>query len=497
MNTNNRRNIVIALGILATALGGLVIIKSLPPAKKPAPAATTLAVVAKASPTPPAPLSATPAKATALPASPTSPPTTAAPATETGLPPDTATVAPLPSSTPGATVTPWPDAPLCPDHGLEHDNSIFHTIWDADRGCHYDHEHGQSPFTPEISAAFPDIDLKALLGGVEIGHTNPSSPAENVAKHGGFKWQASANAPHGCEVGFEGGTVAIDAYAIQFHAFGPQSIELEARNHSAAALLRQCKDGQQGFIFTVQLQEYGERCLPYQGITLAYPDNFQPEWDCSFGQYFTTEGFGGNGETNCRPSLAFYDNDPFHNNLSVWTSKRTGAVSQPRPAGSTLFNLLFRSRDAYQSLDCADLEYPFTWKWLCSLDGGANFALVPGCRYNNSSVTVHEVAGTIPTAWDNLAGFDTDTRVDRITGQAFVTRFGALVMNCSTPSMDCAPVWLREAFTGKYSTDFCAVKCSNPTPLDTPERDVYFCGEQVCGETDAGARASGWIGSQN
>src|SRR5215207_2288125 len=27
-------------------------------------------------------------------------------------------------------IAPYPDAPLCPDSGESHDNSIFHTLWD-------------------------------------------------------------------------------------------------------------------------------------------------------------------------------------------------------------------------------------------------------------------------------------------------------------------------------------------------------------------------------
>src|SRR5688572_21600147 len=85
----------------------------------------------------------------------------------------------LPTTQPGR-MAPYPDAPLCADSGAAHDNSLFHTLWDDIRGCHYDHEHGQNPFTPEVAAAFPGLDLQALIGGVGVGHTNPSSPMENT-----------------------------------------------------------------------------------------------------------------------------------------------------------------------------------------------------------------------------------------------------------------------------------------------------------------------------
>jgi len=42
---------------------------------------------------------------------------------------------------PDGDVEPYADAPLCPSH----DDRAFHTLWDAERGCHYDHEHGDNP----------------------------------------------------------------------------------------------------------------------------------------------------------------------------------------------------------------------------------------------------------------------------------------------------------------------------------------------------------------
>ena len=410
-------------------------------------------------------------------------------ATDTPAPTATQTVVtPVVTPTAVALVAPYPSAPAC----QEHDNGTFHTLWNSVAGCHYDHEHGQNPLTASVAAAFPGFDLLSLLGTMGVGHTNPSSPAENTAKHGGFKWDVNLAAPNGCTPGFEGGTVAVDAYAIQYHAFGPQSVELEARNHSAAALLRLCKPGSDyGYLYVTTLQEYGQRVFPYQGQVLLYPDDFLPRWDSARGPYNTTEGYG-----NCagaRPSLAFYNGSLNANNLTVWTSKRTGPASSPRPSVPLLFRLLFRGRDAYQSLDCADLTHPFTWSWAC---GGV--AYVPaGCRYNNSTTTVHEVMGDIPAAWDNLAGWDTEPQVGRVTVSGYVNQHGQPAAVCMAPGTTCYVVEAVRAFVGRYSSDFCAVKCSNPTPGDTPERDIYFCGVVVCAETAPGARPSGWIGSEN
>lgn len=449
--------------------------------------------------------------ATAVPTGTPIPTETATPTnTPTAIP--TATTEPTTSPTPPGPIISYPGAPLCPDSGEAHNRSGFHTVWDGVRGCHYDHEHGTSPFTAAVVAAFPGFDLPTLLGGVEVGHTNPSSPAENVHKHGGMKWQVDTAAPKGCEVGFEGGTVAIDAYAIQYHSFGPQSIEFEARNHSTAALLRQCKQdnpADKGFIYVVQLQEYGERVMPYQGMVLPYPDNFLPIWDGRRGQYFTTECFGEDFTINdpnrgdifidCRPDLAYYNGVFNRNNISAWTSKITGTNNPAvfRPPGSTLFRLLFSARDAYQSIDSNDLVHPFTWAWACSGDGGATYNPA-ACRYNNSTGTVREIAGDIPAAWDG-ASFDLDPRPGRVTATLFVDRFGTLLSPtvCTEAGGACHPLVLVSAFVGRYSTEFSAEKVGNPNPDNTPERDIYFCNGLPCSETAAGAIPSGWIGDAN
>jgi signal peptidase I len=418
-------------------------------------------------------------------------------ATSTLAPTVESTFTPIPAT---ATVVvgniaPYPSAPLCPDSGSLHDKSMFHTLWDETRGCHYDHEHGQNPFTPEVAAAFPDFDLFALLGGVEVGHTNPSSGMENTHKHGGFKWQALVPAPQGCALGFEDGEVAINAAVIQYHNFGDYSIEFESRVHSAAALLRQCKPDNPtdyGYVYTVQHIDYGQRVSGYQGDVVPYPDTPLPAYPDGLAPYFTVNCINRPappcGNLTTRQAIL----DTNQNTNTVWTSK-----SAFRVGGSSLFMLLFRARDTYQIFDWSDTVHPFTFLWMCSNDGGGTYAAQVSCRYNNSTSTVHEVQGTIPAEWDNLEGFDTDPRIGRITAEGFTTRFGTLNSACTVAGPDCHPIKLVRAFVGFYSTDLCAVKCSNPTPANTPERDLYFLNGQVVSETTPGAISSGWIGSEN
>src|SRR3990167_3432255 len=214
---------------------------------------------------------------------------------------------PLPTDTPAGETAPYPTAPLC----TTHDNSLFHTLWNSSGGgCHYDHEHGASPFTAEVEAAFPGFDLPALLGGVQIGHTNPSSPIENTVKHGGMKWQGDLDAPNDCETGFEGADIAVRRYVSQWHAFGNYSVEFEGRIHSALALFEQCVPGQEndpGYAYILQHVDYGLRAWGYQGSLLHYPDDPLFEYDPAFAPYWTGECVGPDvidqyGITDCRPS---------------------------------------------------------------------------------------------------------------------------------------------------------------------------------------------------
>jgi hypothetical protein len=435
----------------------------------------------------PAPTETSTPSATETPA-PTESPAPAPTSTET-LPAPTETATPLPPATPAGPVAPYPDAPLCESH----DNSTFHSLWDASRGCHYDHEHGTNPFTPEVATAFPGMDLQALLGGVGIGHTNPSSPMENTHKHGGMKWDVRLVNYKGC-VGREGVPTGVDAFAVQYHGFGDYSIEFETRTHSAVALLRQCQMGNpedKGYVYVVQHQDYGQRTAPYQGAILLYPDTPLPVYDPAREPYFAVTCFGGVDKCGKYPTRQ----------SMLGGNAETTWISEPQNVagtGSSLFFLLFRARDTYQALDASDLVYPFTFAWLCSADGGASYDPA-GCRYNNTTTTVHELGGEIPAAWDNLAGFDTDPRAGRITAEGYVSAFGVLNLACSAPSVGCHPIKLVSAFVGAYGTGLGLTpeKTVAFDPRNLPERDIYFCGGVVCGEFDPGAVPSGWVGPAN
>ena len=135
--------------------------------------------------------------------------------------------------------------------------------------------------------------------------------------------------------------------------------------------------------------------------------------------------------------------------------------------------------------------------WLCSNDEGLTYAAQAGCRYNNSTTAVHEVNGTIPAAWDNLPGFDTNPAAGRITADGFVSHFGEWNPSCVAAGADCHPIKLVNAFVGYYGSFLLAGKEDQFRPTGNPERDVYFCAGVPCSETSPGAVSSGWIGAEN
>lgn len=405
----------------------------------------------------------------------------------------TETNTPTITPTPGPTFTPWPGATAC----ATHDNSTFHTLWDAALNCHYDHEHGESPFTQAIANVFPGFDLFSLLGNVQVSHTNPSSPMENTHKHGGNKWNVQLHHPQTC-TGFEGASTGVDGSVIQFHGFGDYAIEAEVRIHSTVALLRQCKASNPtdyGYVFVNQLQDYGQRITPYQGTILPYPNQPIPAFVSPGGPYlsFACVDLLAPYNSNCRAGLAQAQTFSADSN---WTSKPTqGGHSDSSP----IFKLLWRVRDTYREIrmdNWPNASYPFEFLWLCSVDGAVYNPA--GCEYNNTTTQVHEIAGTIPATWDNLAGWDTNATTGRVTAQGYLDIAGDINPDCLAPDINCFPVKLVNAFTGAYGSVlvFTDGKGTNVVPI-TPKRDLYFCADVVCSETDAGAVPSGWVGVQN
>lgn len=425
--------------------------------------------------------------------------------TSTNAPTETSTSTPSHTPTPVGTVTPFADAPLCPDSGVNHSTEEFHTLWDGSRGCHYDHEHGQNPFTSQVAAMFlPLGDILDLTGGREVSHTNPTSIMENDHKHGGNKWNVQEQHPEGCkafEVPNGQSWTGVNGSVIQYHAFGDPAVEAEVRIHSMMGLFRQCKlssPTDYGYVFVNQFQDYGQFISPYQGDILAYPHQPLPAWDTPRGPYWSfgclgqkTGPLGQQGHRGeCRATFQIAQ---ANNNESTVSSKPTGAGRTSTP---NLLQALWRLRDGYSVFLWSDQTHPFTWMFLCSLDGGIEYSS-SGCRFNNTTTQIHEIRGVVPVSWDQTS-FDLDSRLGRITFEGFVDENGVRDTACTEAGGNCFPIKLVNAFTGPWSSIlvFTPPKAGNVVPY-LPERDIYFCNGQVCSEGTSGAVPSGWLGTGN
>lgn len=402
-----------------------------------------------------------------------------------------------PTNTPSINIAPYPDASLCTDHN----DTKWHSLWDSTRGCHYDHTHRDNPFTSQVVEMFSVFDMLDLLGGNEVCHTNPSSPTEchsGHGKHGGLKWNVQLRHPQTC-LGFEGAPTGVNGSVIQLHGFGDYEIEAEARFHSSVAFLRQCESTNPtdyGYIFVNALQDYGQRIAPYQGDILPYPNNPVPAYNPGGGPYLTQICIDliAPYDAHCR---AGFENAQANRGSSVWSSKPTaGGVNETQ----SLFQMLWRVEDIYKGVimnNWPNASYPLEFLWLCSNDNGQTLEQV-GCEYNNSTGQVHEIKGTIPVGWDNLSGWDTDSRVGRVTAQGYVDGQGDINTACSEAGADCYPISLVRAFTGPYGSVlvFTDGKGQNVVPIN-PEYDMYFCNGVVCSSNFSNAIPSGWIGAEN
>jgi len=202
-------------------------------------------------------------------------PTATATETFTPIPSDTPTETntPAPTDTPTAPSTPTPQltpvasAPLCPTH----DDRFWHGLWDAARGCHYDHVHGVDPNHAVISSyVITGVgvmgDMRSLQGGVDFGYVWQTT-LENFNKHRGYVGQ-SAIVP--CEQqNYQYMSLSlrncITAFDIVFHHdHGVR--EGVSRFHSASVHVAGCaRDGSGcGDIFTGGLSDTGDLHSPYK-----------------------------------------------------------------------------------------------------------------------------------------------------------------------------------------------------------------------------------------
>lgn len=108
---------------------------------------------------------------------------------------------------PAGGVEPYASAPTCPTH----DDRAYHGIWNGERGCHYNHSHGDDPHSVDdiFGTAFYD------WAGGEISYPW-ETPRENELKHAAYNWFVRVE--DDCFSEYEDGCVR--AFRAQAHGVG-------------------------------------------------------------------------------------------------------------------------------------------------------------------------------------------------------------------------------------------------------------------------------------
>lgn len=382
-----------------------------------------------------------------------------------------------PPPPPGGGIQPFPNAPSCAALGVPHNGTTYHGIWNYEYGCHYDHEHGDNPFTSEFWSRY--------LAEVGQQLSYPwATPNENVIKHAGYKYHIRTDIP--C-VGRENSPLGVSDALIISHGVGDYEFAMATPFHSSYGVIRICdvdNPSDNGVLASGGWQNFGQRTSPYQGAVLDF-------------DYTTEMGMIGEGYSPYDPAREPYISidcvgDECNRTLANVTGNSTWISEPVNLFGNELFAFLFRVRDAHSVVDGFDPAV-LNFLYVCSNDGGQTYTK-QNCRNNNTASLVHEIMGTIPQSWDSLDG----SNDGHVTYNGYTDRWGRLNQNCSSPGLDCVPLYMDNVPVGRYGMQHSPGPDRQPFHQDSiPDRDVYFCGGNVCSESSPGSVPSGWVNVSN
>lgn len=367
---------------------------------------------------------------------------TLTPAPLTATPTSTATATLVPSTgVPNS--TPNPNAPLCPTH----DPQQWHALWDATRGCHYDHTHNADPAS--VNAIFGQAG--ALWGNQTLSYPWATSAMENTHKHGGYKYAVRTNIP--CDVNRRDGNNnfpvnCITDARIEYHAVG-HAMDALARFHSFYAEYRICKYPaftECGILRTGGWMDFGILQIPYKVQRVVRPGGA-----LDFGAASTYGGAGANplvmsfpadaSELNGQsihdaPYLAmssvadiraFQPQPNLNLQMEVWSS---GDQAFPRYGHNPYASFTFRIFDSWGLMNPAN---PNQLHWFCR-DGN--------CEYNSSLHAMNELWTQTPA---NVFDPDGNGFAD---WSGYTDRYGNIANGCTAPALDCVPLTMTHVPVG-------------------------------------------------
>lgn len=330
------------------------------------------------------------------------PPTLPAP-TQTHSP--TATHAPT-SETAQEDIAPYASAPPCPDH----DPTVWHSLWDSQRGCYYTHEHKHDP--NDLNHLFGKPG--EWFGGGEISYPwqtfsganadypqiQADSVLENEAKHNGYGWIVRQDIPPHSDIW-------IKDFRLQYHAISAPPGTL-TRFHSFSLEANICQQADMhcglirtgGWIDFGNLEIRGTGAFPLTGEADAVDDDGRRRI-----HFFYTD-----------PEIRTGDAD-----AGFFWYGRVRPASPPFRGPLEPFSIALATADAWANVDANDVNAP---NLFCP-----DFQ----CEKNGSTIQAHVVQFGIPEANLNI----------------FTDRYGLPARDCQTIGLDCIPLIIEEAPIGR------------------------------------------------
>lgn len=343
-------------------------------------------------------------------------------------PTNTPTIAPTasiePTSTPTQTaeIEPYPEAPLCPTH----DDRTYHGLWDSERGCHYDHTHGDNPHDLDYRLG---TEIYGLMGG-EISYpwqtVNADGYLENDLKHAGYIWHVRDNIP--CPTS--------DPCITAFRALAHQHTIADAsvRFHSYV-FEGQTSDG--GYFLLSGWMDFGDLHAP-EGNRVVDVE----------GNHCGSESNPGNHKQH---AIEGGDRAP----SNIWYG-RSRASSDPSVDRVCSFAHLGVS--AHDPWIWTSQEEPYQGDYVCYPN--------PRCRVNATTFRIHSAGVNVNDLFPFIFGGS-----GLVDFNGWADRYGVPYEGgggCTEPSLDCAPFILEGLQGAQYRTN------TSHTAQDYRDYDVYF-----------------------
>ncbi len=358
-------------------------------------------------------------------------------------------------------VKPYPGAPACTDH----DDTAFHTLWNKEKGCHYDHTHGYDP----DKTIFKDI---VASWDQEISYAW-QTPNENLYKHKGYVYLYT-EAKDGCELGrYKNAEGCIRKLLYQIHSIGT-NMELTMRFHSFRFVAEVCNLDQSecGIVQGGGQTDFGVTHCPYKNAHCATKLDPTPLPE----------------DNGVLPAKVTIQQPPYKANGVLSNEarlRRAGRNTQfwngfaPNPIVAAyypnhpnqLFSPAWAALDGWTLLDPADAESGMYHEHFLCADGS--------CKFNHSEYRMYSFRIVIPAGPDRAV--------------KFTTVQGAPDKNCSAASSTCAAFSASNGVPASIGTYFLDRKVN---PANAPELEFDICFNKDSGEPEGcnsnSSVTSGW-----